>query len=111
MDVDHLLSAYSDVTLLKEGGQKAAYRATDPVLGRVVVKIGRYPSALALERIRREVMVLQEIQSPFYPKNLGFKTVGPDLFVIAWGNSRSLARRFDSCTNLFRGWMCSGNVG
>ena len=79
---DHILSAYSDVTLLKEGGQKAAYRATDPALGLVVIKIGRYPSASALERIRREVSVLREIESPYYPKSLGFRTLDPDLFVI-----------------------------
>ncbi len=51
---DDILAAYSDAMLLKEGGQKAAYRATDPTRGVVVVKVGRYPSPKALERIRRE---------------------------------------------------------
>ena len=82
MGFDHVLSAYTDVTLLKEGGQKVVYRATDPALGLVVIKIGRYPSMPALERIRREVSVLREIESPYYPKNLGFRTLEPDLFVI-----------------------------
>lgn len=82
MAFDQVLSAYSNVALLKEGGRKAAYRATDSALGVVVVKIGRYPSDAALERIRREFSVLQEIESPYYPKVFGFRTLDPDLFVI-----------------------------
>jgi serine/threonine-protein kinase len=85
--------------LLKEGGQKAAYRATDPTLGRVVVKIGRYPSPVALERIRREIAVLQSIESPYYPKNLGFKTLDPDLFVITEEYVESCA--LPSCMEAF----------
>jgi serine/threonine-protein kinase len=79
---DKILRAYSDVVLLKVGGQKAAYRATDRTHGRVVVKIGRYPSANALERIRREVEVLRGVASHYYPRNIDFRTESPDLFVI-----------------------------
>ena len=79
---DNVLHAYSDVVLLKEGGQKAAYRATDPALGPVVVKIGTYPSANALERIRREVAVLRGISSSYYPTNIDFRVEAPNLFVV-----------------------------
>jgi serine/threonine protein kinase len=79
---DKILQDYQNVELLKEGGQKAAYLATDPTHGRVVVKIGRYPSASSLERIRREVDVLRDIVSPYYPKNIDFRVEPPDLFVV-----------------------------
>jgi serine/threonine-protein kinase len=79
---ENILGSYTDVVLLKEGGQKAAYRANDPIHGRVVVKIGRYPSASALERIRREVEVLRCLKSSYYPKNIDFRTEAPNLFVI-----------------------------
>jgi serine/threonine-protein kinase len=79
---DNILRAYSGVVLLKEGGQKAAYRAIDPARGLVVVKIGTYPSPNALERIRREVEVLRGIGSSYYPKNIDFRVEEPNLFVV-----------------------------
>jgi len=79
---DKILRSYTDVVLLKEGGQKAAYRARDPKHGQVVVKIGRYASGNALERIRREVQVLRGVASAYYPKNIDFRTEPPNLFVI-----------------------------
>jgi eukaryotic-like serine/threonine-protein kinase len=79
---DHILQAYTNVSLLKEGGQKAAYLVTDPTHGRMVVKIGHYPSPTSLERIRREVELLREVDSPYYPKNIDFRIVPPDQFII-----------------------------
>jgi serine/threonine protein kinase len=79
---DRILRRYSSVSPLKEGGQKAVYRASDPEYGEVVVKIGHYASANGLERIRREVQVLRDVVSPYYPRNLDFRTEAPNLFVI-----------------------------
>lgn len=85
--VDHtdhqdILSGYSNVALIKQGGQKVTYRAVHPTLGTIALKIGRYVSAEGLERIRREVMLLKEIDSVYYPKNYDFQVVSGDRFVI-----------------------------
>lgn len=79
---DDLLSGYSDVVLIKQGGQKVTYRAVHPTLGTIALKIGAYVSPEGLERIRREVMLLKEIDSPYYPKNYDFQVVPGDRFVI-----------------------------
>lgn len=79
---DDILSEYSEVSLLKRGGQRAVYRVTDPKLGVVVLKIGQYSSPQALERIRREVGVLRGIDSPYFPKNLSFETRGGNTFIL-----------------------------
>lgn len=96
---DGVLKAYKDVALLKKGGQKSVYVATDPKHGRVVIKVGRYPSANSLERIRREVEVLRELDSSYYPRNIDFRLEAPDLFVIVeeYVDSRPLS----SCLSEF----------
>ena len=80
---EHILKSYTDVSLVKEGGQKAVYTARDAQGGRIIVKIGQYPSLNSLERIRREVEVLQGLDSPYYPKNIDFRTEPPNFFIIA----------------------------
>lgn len=82
MSHDDILSEYSEVSLLKRGGQRAVYRVTAPKLGVVVLKIGEYSSPQALERIRREVAVLRGLDSPYFPKNLGFETHGANTFIL-----------------------------
>ena len=71
------LACFQDAQLLKKGGQKAVYTATCPEYGKVVVKMGKCDSQQTLERIRREVELLRELDSEFYPKNhefLGLRT-------------------------------------
>jgi eukaryotic-like serine/threonine-protein kinase len=79
---DRILQSFSNISPLKQGGQKTVYRATDGTHGEVVVKIGNYASASGLERIRREVQVLRDIDSRYYPRNLEFRTEPPNLFVV-----------------------------
>lgn len=81
---DHtdVLSAYTNPILIKHGGQKVVYRASDPARGEVVLKVGQYSSPSSLERIRREVSVLKDIDSDYYPKNYDFQELSNDRFLI-----------------------------
>jgi eukaryotic-like serine/threonine-protein kinase len=81
---DHrdVLSAYQNPRLLKMGGQKVVYRANHPSFGEVALKIGQYSSPQSLERIRREVTLLKDIDSEYYPKNYDFEVLPADRFVI-----------------------------
>jgi len=58
---------------LKEGGQKKVYLAESSKFGRVVYKIGQCQSVSGLERIKREVELLRNICSPYFPQNYDFK--------------------------------------
>lgn len=77
-----ILSAYSNPILLKEGGQKVVYRVTHPIYGEAALKIGQYSSPQSLERIKREVAVLKDIDSEYYPKNYDFEVLPNDRFSI-----------------------------
>ena len=57
---------------LAQGGQKIVHLAEHPTLGTVVIKKGTIKSFTSLERIRREVELLSELQSEFYPKQYHF---------------------------------------
>jgi serine/threonine-protein kinase len=76
------LSSYTNPVLLKEGGQKVVYRVTHPDYGEVALKIGQYSTQQSLERIKREVAVLKDIDSQYYPKNYDFQVVSADRFFI-----------------------------
>jgi len=57
---------------LAEGGQKKVYLAKHPDVGTVVIKRGEIKSFTSLERIKREVDLLSELSSPFYPVQYHF---------------------------------------
>ena len=57
---------------LARGGQKVVYLANHPNLGFVVIKRGPIKSLTSLERIKREVELLSELQSEYYPKQHHF---------------------------------------
>jgi serine/threonine protein kinase len=60
------------------GGQKMVQLAEHPKIGKVVVKKGAIKSFTSLERIKREVELLSELNSEFYPMqhhfNIDIKT-------------------------------------
>ncbi len=76
------LAGFQVVRPLKPGGQKAAYVASHPQYGLVVVKVGQCSSPRSLERIRREVQLLKDIDSAYYPKHYDFKESPDGQFVI-----------------------------
>lgn len=58
---------------LPKGGQKTVLLARHQEIGLVVIKQGKIKSLTALERLKREVELLKEIQSDFYPKQYHFR--------------------------------------
>lgn len=57
---------------LAQGGQKTVYLAEHPQLGTVVIKKGFIKSFTSLERIKREVELLSDLESVFYPQQYHF---------------------------------------
>ncbi len=70
--LDELVRRCSDVISLAEGGQKKVLAAVHPEFGPVVIKYGEYRYSSSLERISREVALLREIESRYYPKQYEF---------------------------------------
>jgi eukaryotic-like serine/threonine-protein kinase len=65
----------TDCKIIKElakGGQKTVYLAEHPTIGKVVIKRGAIKSFTSLERIKREVELLSELKSDFYPQQYHF---------------------------------------
>lgn len=58
---------------LKEGGQKKVYLAECNMFGKVVFKVGQCNSVSGFERIKREVELLRNINSPYFPQNYDFR--------------------------------------
>jgi len=57
---------------LPSGGQKDVQLAEHPKLGLVVIKKGAIKSFLSLERIKREIELLSELKSDYYPQQYHF---------------------------------------
>jgi serine/threonine protein kinase len=65
----------SECNIIKElavGGQKTVHLAEHPTAGKVVIKKGAIKSFTSLERIKREVDLLSELKSNFYPQQYHF---------------------------------------
>ncbi len=69
----NILNACSQVELLFTGGQKKVYKVIHPDFGVVVAKLGKFSSLDSLERIKREVNCLKDIESEYFPKNYNFE--------------------------------------
>lgn len=54
------------------GGQKNVFRAYHPEKGSVVIKRGSIKGVASLERIQREIDLLTELDSPYYPEQYHF---------------------------------------
>lgn len=96
------MSQYNNVSLLKKGGQKVVYEADDATLGHVILKIGTYASADILKRIQREVLLLRQISSPYYPKNYDFQVITGNRFLIIeeFINAKSLSDHLSEFTDI-----------
>jgi len=71
-DLDDITSKCSEVKALANGGQKSVLSAIHPEYGKVVIKFGEYRSINSIERIKREVELLKELNSMYYPKHFEF---------------------------------------
>lgn len=68
LETADILAEFPGAVELAAGGQKVVYAVDDPRHGPCVLKIGKGNSRSALERVRREVEVLQSLESEFFPK-------------------------------------------
>ncbi|WKL46868.1 serine/threonine-protein kinase [Flavobacterium pectinovorum] len=73
-----MIAECTSIKELAQGGQKKVYLADHHKFGKVVIKKGLIKSFTSLERIKREVKLLDELDSEYYPKqyhfNIDFKT-------------------------------------
>jgi eukaryotic-like serine/threonine-protein kinase len=70
--LEDIVGRCTDVISLAEDGQKKVLAAIHPEFGPVVMKYGNYRYATSLERITREVTLLRELESRYYPKHYEF---------------------------------------
>ena len=87
VDCTDILSQYLNPILLSKGGQRVVYRVNHPTFGQVVLKIGNYRSSIVpdgwdIERIEREIGILQQIDSEYYPKNYQFEKLPDGRYII-----------------------------
>lgn len=77
----------------KESGQKQVFRIIHPIYGECIMKNGKCFSAMSLERIKREVNILKEIDSAYFPKNYEFNYSNTGEFTIfeEYINSKTLS--------------------
>jgi len=70
--LDDFVPICSDVESLAEGGQKKVLTAIHPDWGPIVIKYGEYRYTTSIQRITREVELLRDLDSPYYPKHYEF---------------------------------------
>ncbi len=67
--MDEFTKKLKNIIPIFKGGQKQVYKAEHDEYGIVAFKTGKYTSSKTLERIKREISFLHDIDSTFYPKN------------------------------------------
>lgn len=70
--IKDFLSKCSNIKSLADGGQKRVFSAVHPNYKDIVIKYGKYGVVSGLERISREVTLLGELESHYYPKQFEF---------------------------------------
>ena len=78
----NILKRFGSPRFIGGGGQKTVYQILHPTHGITVAKIGSYKSNQQLERISREVSVLKNLSSPYYPKQFSFEVIGDHYLII-----------------------------
>lgn len=76
-----MLSKFPNAVPLRKGGQKSVYRVDHPKHGSAVAKVGIADAPETMERISREVELLKDLDSDYYPKNFEFWKAGMTGFV------------------------------
>ena len=96
-----MLAEYTILENYKESGHKQVLRIDHPIFNECILKKGKCYSQNSLNRIKREVDILKEIDSPFFPKNYEFKSndLGEFIIIEQYINSKTLTE----CKELFIG--------
>lgn len=76
--IENILSRFSPVELIDEGGQKRVYKITHPDHGVCVLKTIQSASSQMLQRIVREVELLRILDSRFFPDQYDFQLLNGD---------------------------------
>jgi serine/threonine-protein kinase len=79
---EDILERFPSAEPIATGGQKVVFAVEHPEYGEAVLKIGHYRSTNSLRRIKREVMVLREVDSEYFPTNYGFEVLDNQRFII-----------------------------
>lgn len=66
--IDSFINTCSGLSMLAKGGQKKVYGASHQLHGEIVVKVGDFGVTSSIDRITREVRLLTQVDSRFYPK-------------------------------------------
>lgn len=87
VEVNDIIERYTNPVLIYTGGQRTVYKINHPQYGNVALKIGTYKtttnqSGWDIERIEREIEILNKIDSPYYPKNYEFSKISNDRYII-----------------------------
>lgn len=82
-----IISQYNNPTLIYEGGQRIVFKADHPEFGKIALKIGHYrspqiPDGWDIARIEREIEILKQINSEYYPKNFNFEKLSDGRYII-----------------------------
>ncbi|WP_110513778.1 serine/threonine protein kinase [Herpetosiphon llansteffanensis] len=99
---EDILYKYPSAQLLLKGGQKQVYLIDYQGPGKAVLKVGAYDEPVEIERIMREVEVLRDIESKYYPKNYEFNEETNKRFVIIeeYIESTSLTQNIKNYTDI-----------
>ncbi len=97
-----LVDEFTDLEEIAHGGQKVVYKGTHERFGLCVYKSGSFYNHSTLERIKREVKLLDQINSPFFPKIYDFQI--DDLnnqfsIIEEWIDSKILSKCSESFDN------------
>jgi eukaryotic-like serine/threonine-protein kinase len=85
IDPGWLAGNFSDLTQIQalgQGGQKLVYSAAHPTEGKVVLKI--FQPTQSVDSIQREMLAVQQVQSPHVPQIYAQGTVGTPLGPAYW---------------------------
>lgn len=106
VECEDVINQYTNPELVFQGGQRVVYKVLHPEYGTVIVKIGRYKTTDSqdgweIERIEREIGLLKQIDSIYYPKNFSFEIISDFRYVIVeeFIESTSLANCMDGFQN------------
>lgn len=99
MSSNYIAKTFPSATPIRTGGQKEVFKYLHPLYGWVVLKIGNCGPPNGFERIEREVDILKDINSEYFPKQYQFYKPDESCFLIIeeWIEGSPL----DSCMNRF----------
>jgi len=99
MSSNYIAKTFPGATPIRTGGQKEVFKYLHPLYGWVVLKIGNCEPSNGFERIEREVDILKNINSEYFPKQYQFYKPDESCFLIIeeWIEGVPL----DSCMSRF----------